>query len=217
MTNNELDKDKGIKDFPVNESNPFLDTLQITTKKKTVAISKKKLMLQNVSTDEGEIAFIGIREEVDNEKFAKIYLSQIQALFDLTLCGIRVFGYFATTSKINADKAFFDLEECMKFTNYKNKQSVYNGIKELLERGFIARTKSPNIYYINICIFFNGNRMVVIKEYVATRALNNPNDANLDDALRMSFVNSASKTVSKAKKRTNKTYTENAPPTEETE
>jgi hypothetical protein len=41
-------------------------------------------------------------------------------------------------------------------------QTVYNAIKDLMDRGCLARYK-PNRYWINPSVFFNGNR---IKKYV---------------------------------------------------
>jgi hypothetical protein len=171
MSKNE--KAGGIKDFPVHTENPFLERLRYESRGKGVSISKGAIPLSVVGDEnlrqeayksEAQ-AFISIRKEVDTAKFTKIFLQNIQEMFKLKNPGLRVFGYFLNASKINDDKVLFSLEDCMEFCGYKTGTSVYKGLRELLENEFVARTKQPNVYYINLAIFFNGDRLYVIRQY----------------------------------------------------
>jgi hypothetical protein len=67
---------------------------------------------------------------------------------------------------VSKDQVLFDLKDCMKFTGYNSKQSVYLGVSELLKNNFIARTPKAYTFFINPSIFFNGNRLVMVNEYV---------------------------------------------------
>ena len=53
----------------------------------------------------------------------------------------------------------------MKYTNYKSKNSILSGLSELLENRFIARGSNPYKYYLNPTIFFNGDRLTLVKHF----------------------------------------------------
>lgn len=195
MTEKEESKstaDKGIKDYPINERNPFMDTLVVETRQKTYAVSKKKLALIDVETEQQQIAFIGAQKQIDKEKFVKLFVEQIKVIFNLSSAGIKVFGYFlvSATKKISDDEIVFDFDECVEFTGYSkgNKESIYKGLRELLENQIIARSKMVNVYFINPAIFFNGDRMVIVNEYIAIRS-NKPNELTEDQQLKLRLLN----------------------------
>ncbi len=41
-------------------------------------------------------------------------------------------------------------------------------MRELIEKGFLAESVEPGMYFINIDYLFNGNRLVFIKEFRIT-------------------------------------------------
>jgi hypothetical protein len=45
-------------------------------------------------------------------------------------------------------------------------RSFSRGLKELLKNNFIAHSETPNKFWINPHLFFNGNRVKFITEYV---------------------------------------------------
>lgn len=160
---------KGVTDYPTHKANPYVHSLVIPSRNKTIAISNKQLSLFNPKTgaiEEDNIGFMGLRKRVDTEEFVKIYKSQIQSLFELSSRAGKVFGYLMEATKISSDTVIFDLEECKEFTGYKSKNSIILAISELLEKEFIARTGSHYKYYINPAKFFNGDRLVLFEDIV---------------------------------------------------
>lgn len=160
---------KGVTQFPTHKENPYIHSLVIPSKNKTIAISNKQLGLFDPKTgdiEEKNVGFMGLRKRVDTEEFVKIYKGQIQALFELSNRAIKVFGYFMEATRISSDTVIFDIEECKKYTNYKSKNSVTLGLAELLEKEFVARTGSHYKYYINPAKFFNGDRLVLFQDIV---------------------------------------------------
>lgn len=156
-----------LTSFPVHESNPYLASLIIPTRNKVVQIGNpNEFSIVNNGTGEEHSMLIGTRQAVDKEQFRKIFKGQIQALFCLSSAGIKVFGYFLDALHVSKDQVLFDPKDCMKFTGYTSKQSIYVGVGELLKNGFIARTNKPYTFFINPSIFFNGNRLVMVNEYV---------------------------------------------------
>ena len=51
------------------------------------------------------------------------------------------------------------MEDILQYTGYKTRANIYNGIINLLENGMLFRKTGSGSYYININIFFNGNRI----------------------------------------------------------
>lgn len=172
---NERNKSSAITDFQKNTENPFLKQAiqqvekSIVKKYKTSGTTDKKAILQAFDPDSGEVLghtqFIK-QIEVDESQFAKLYLSNFSAFFDLNNQAIRVFGYIMTVLIPNKDWFLFDLDECLDYTKYKSETSIRQGLTFLLKAEIIARGKSDNIYFINPMVFFNGNRISFTKTYV---------------------------------------------------
>lgn len=160
--NENKEKVNGIRSFPKYDINPFLEGIIPNTKGKTVGMSKKPI---DVGEATGEEAFIYLRKEVDKERFMKIYIEQMRMLFDLSSKSLKVFGYICESLPINGDRIIFDIEEAKKYTGYTTDKSIFLAKTELLEKGFLARTKTSNVYYINLNVYFNGDRLVVINDY----------------------------------------------------
>jgi len=161
------EKNESLTTFPVHESNPYLGSLVVPTRNKVVQVGNpKNFSIVNTESGEEHSMLIGTKQAVDKEQFRKIFKGQIQALFCLSSAGIKAFGYFLDALHVSKDQVLFDLEDCMKFTGYTSKASVYNGVSELLKNNFIARTHKAYTFFINPAIFFNGSRLVMVNEYV---------------------------------------------------
>lgn len=175
MVKNEIEKSTKVTDFPTNTENPFLKQVveevqgHIIKRSQMSTGSTKKAILQAVDPETGEsVGYTSfVRQiEVDDDKFTKVYASNLQAFFNLSKTGVRVLAYVFTCMHISRDTILFDIDEAMKYTGYKAHRSVYDGLAELLKAEIIARGKKDNIYYINPMIIFNGNRINFIRQYV---------------------------------------------------
>jgi hypothetical protein len=177
-----------LSDFNFNSENPFvsqaIDTVNknVVKKYKTATKTGEKAILKAID-ENGEI--LGhtqfIRQiEVDEEQFAKLYLSNFSAFFDLKQPAIRVFGYVLKQLVPNKDEFIFIIEDCMKYTHYKSKASVFEGLAELIHNQIIARGKKDILYYVNPMVVFNGNRITFAKTYVrAKKKENDPNQLSI--------------------------------------
>lgn len=177
-----------LADYDKYEKNPFVEKAieeingHVVKKYKTSTKTDQRATLQAVDPDTGE--FIGhttfVRQiEVDEEQFTKLYLSQFSAFFDLKNQGIKVFGYIMTKLIPSQDTFQFFVKEAMKYTGYKTKESIYQGLAQLVAAEIIARTEHDVIYYINPLVAFNGNRVTYAKTYVKKKKLVDPNQTNL--------------------------------------
>jgi len=185
---------KKLTDFEKNTENPFIKQAveqvqkNVVKKYKTAGSTDKKAILQAYDSTTGEI--LGhtqfIRQiEVDEQQFAKLYLSNFSAFFDLKPQAIKVFGYILNQLVPNKDEFIFDREDCMEYTGYKSDKSVFIGLTSLLNNDIIARGKTDYRYYINPMIAFNGNRITFAKTYVKKqkKASIDPNQMSLLDQI----------------------------------
>jgi len=181
-----------ISKFSKNKENPFItqavEKIQsnIVKKYKTASKTGESAILKAYDEKTGDI--LGhtqfIRQiEVDEEQFAKFYLSNFSAFFDLQPSAIKVFGYILTQLIPNRDRFNFYMDDCIEYTSYKSSKTIYNGLASLLENSIIARGRNEYEYFINPMVAFNGNRITFAKTYVKKKKAPkiDPNQTNLLD------------------------------------
>lgn len=185
-----------IKEFEMNRENPFLkeavEQIQqnVVKKYKTATKTDQKAILQAFDPDTGEV--LGhtqfIRQiEVDEQQFAKLYLSQFSSFFDLKPQAIKVFGYILQQLIPNRDEFMFFLDDCMDYTGYKSDTSIRIGLTNLLQNKIIARGRHESLYFINPMVAFNGNRITFAKTYVKKQSktkICDPNQLDLLDQIK---------------------------------
>lgn len=170
-------KYKKITEHPAYENNPFveeaLEGIQKQTVRKTRVIRPDdglaKQVQQIVVNADGEATGYGAFMqyiEVDEDKFAKVYLSQFAAFWELSKPAIRVFGYILSALKQGQDRLIFKMDKALTYTNYSHRSHVLTGLSNLVECGIIARTPYDYEYFINPLVFFNGNRVTFAKTYI---------------------------------------------------
>lgn len=178
----------GITDYPIYSKNPYMPNLTVPKRNKVVqAVSGTDWSLINTETGEEKGLLLAIRQKVDKQEFVKIYKSQIQLLFNLSSSAFKLFGYLMESLEINKDLIIVDIKEACNYTGYKTRSTIYKALAELLDNQFIARTSKPNVFFINPAIFFNGNRLMLLKEYqidnnlTETKTNIKPNLSDYDD------------------------------------
>jgi hypothetical protein len=178
-----------ITQYEQHEQNPFIpeavDNVQIRKRTQMVYPTERTAVHYVVNSETGEVdghsAFLRVAE-VDEERFVKLFLRELGALWDLSKPALRVLTYIMNAMRVNEDRIIFNFDECMKYTGYKNRQSVFNGLDQLLENGIIARSMVSYIYFINPMIVFNGSRVTFAKTYVKKRKkTEDPNQLKLFD------------------------------------
>lgn len=175
----------GISKIEKHESNPFVDKAikEIKVVKKTqVMRSKDKSEITMMVNNDGEVTghtqflrFI----EVDEEKFAKIYLSEFAAFWELKSNSIRVFGYIINCLKPKNDMFILYMDQALEYTKYKYAKEINGGLVGLIQAGIIAKAKYDNHYYINPLVVFNGDRVTYAKTYIKKKKDDNPNQLGL--------------------------------------
>jgi len=183
------EKYKKLRDLETFESNPFvekaIEDIKIVRKTQIVK-ARDKREIQMIVSDGGEVTgysqflrFI----EVDEAQFAKVYLSQFSAFWDLSKPAIKVFSYILTVLKPNQDQFNFDIKKCLKHTGYLTDKSIFEGLSSLISNGIIARSHQHYLYFINPLVLFNGDRVTFAKTYIKKKTRENPMQLNLLDEI----------------------------------
>jgi hypothetical protein len=154
------------------KENPFVEkAIQDVKiiKRQQVIRPKNRDEIQMIMSTDGEVtgytAFTRFIE-VDEEKFAKVYLSQFATFWELSRAAIRVFGYILTVLRPKQDSFIFKMDDCLEHTKYKHKKDVLSGLGNLIECNIIARSNYDWEYFINPLVVFNGDRVAFTKMYV---------------------------------------------------
>jgi hypothetical protein len=159
----DLPEKHGIPVYQTNPSVPSPETISKTRKAK-VGQDKKGILFDDES---GEIlgrgaALIYEWEEVDKERFIKLFLQGLKQIEGLSKQGMAVFDlvYHYILDNPGSDKVPLALS-----LSGMGKTTFYNGLRELLEKEFLFKSPWPGIYFVNIRYMFNGDRLAFVKAY----------------------------------------------------
>jgi hypothetical protein len=158
---------------PIYTINPSVPDKQgIVTKRKSKIGNDRRGIIINDGT--GEILGDGSAtyyefEEVDSERFVKLYLAGVKKAADLSKAGLSVFEwiYMQVMESPNTDRVNLSVDDpgiLMARTTF------YRGLRELLDRDFLFRTPWEGTYFINVRYLFNGDRLAFVKGYQRKQA-----------------------------------------------
>jgi len=167
------------------KENPFIDKAiqtisQNTSYKRQFMKGDKGVQSQIINSDTGELQgqtmFVRM-VELDEDKFAKIYLAELGLLWEMKKPALRVFSFVIASLIPNKDEFYFSTTKALEFTKYKSISQLNIGISQLLSLGIIAKCIDEHWYYINPLFVFNGSRVTFAKTYVKTKKIE-PADPN---------------------------------------
>lgn len=152
--------------------NPFIGNALANTKSGVRRICDKsgnRMMV--VSQNTGDIiATAGFwqTQTVDKTQFVKLYLNGVTAFKDLSGAGTKVFEllYLKIQENIGKDEIWLTFPSINQDINHISKAVFYRGMKELLNKGFIAESLSPGMYYLNPDYMWNGDRLAFVKQFL---------------------------------------------------
>ena len=159
-------KRKNVLAYP---ENPFWEKTEVKIGSKMVKVSGGR----HINGDGESISHSGIHvvREVDENEFVKVYTKNIRAIFDLKPTAQRVLQYLMTELQKtpNADAiylAWVGADEYFSENDIKaSRASFHRALSELIQKGFLAESTKPNMFWFNPNLFFNGNRLTFVHEY----------------------------------------------------
>ena len=154
----EQKKRRGLTVYP---KNPFVVGGMVKPKTKRLTNNRGDMM---VVGETGEIiapaAGFWQAQEVDAAKFVKLYVNGVRAFKELTNAGTRVFEvlYLEVQKNIGQDTS---LDESVKLSQ----ATFTRGMRELIDKGFVAPTDAIAWYWLNPDFMWNGDRLAFVREY----------------------------------------------------
>ena len=162
-----------ILDYDSHSVNPFMDEAIIEGKFKDKKAYKGK-NVSNIITNDGTIEeettmVFSAAKEVDSSLFIKIFLNNVNVLFNLNKSGQKVLAWIIQEKLLikNSDIVHITLKHFTMSSAY-SRRVYYAGIPNLLENRILAKKGISNdTYFLNPAVIFNGNRIACINTYKA--------------------------------------------------
>lgn len=106
-------------------------------------------------------------EEVDKTQFVKLYVNGVKAFKGLTSAGTKVFEvlYLEIQKNIGKDKVYMSYTQLDQDLTPMSEATYNRGMKELVEKAFLAAMPSVSWYWLNPDFIWNGDRLAFVKEY----------------------------------------------------
>jgi hypothetical protein len=151
---------------PIYASNPTIPAAGAISKTRRAQIGDEKRGVV-IDQSNGEIlghggAMIYEFEEVDKERFVKLYLAGLKSAVGMSKAGMEVFQAVYDQMRENKQRDFVLLSA---HDAKMNDRTFQRGLRELIERKFLYRGTIQGMFWINIQYMFNGNRLAFVKAY----------------------------------------------------
>lgn len=101
-------------------------------------------------------------EEVDKERFVKLYLEGLKQAVGLSKAGLAVFQIVYDQVRENKGRDYVLISAA---TSGLVQQTYSRGLRELIDREFLFRSDNPGLFWVNIRFMFNGDRLAFVKGY----------------------------------------------------
>jgi len=157
------------KGVPVYGSNPsVLDPLEIKKRKSLMGSEKKGFIIDGA----GEVLGNGTAvfyeyEEVDSERFIKMFVSGFKLATGLSKAGLSLLEYvcLSVQDNPNTDEVKLSFYRASDKIGAVTERTYQRGMRELLDREFLFRSPEDGVFFVNIRYMFNGNRLAFVKGY----------------------------------------------------
>lgn len=137
--------------------NPFIT--EIKTKKvigRKIQDTDYKLV-DGKGKETGKTIVLAEEEEYDKAEYIKLF-DGIEFLTKLTKGGLKLAAFIFKTVDFDNDIIILNPDILAEKGVINSRRAVYDAISDLIENKVIAKTNTTGIYYINVSLFFKGQR-----------------------------------------------------------
>lgn len=187
-------KEKGVSALATRYAeNPFIksEAEYARNKKRTVVAGGKAVVDMGTGEIESTTAEVVTTHEVDPEQFIKLYTAELKSLFSLTASAMKLFQVLLkqVQNRKDSDTILLNINIMQKYFEELevkpiSKPTFYRCMNEMINKGFIApAATSKDLFYINPNLFFNGDRLKIVKEFHIKRQVDMFEKAQEEKAL----------------------------------
>ncbi len=158
------------------EESPFVEDgrFQVPTRAKGEKMDTAgPLALVDREGEVHDVAEIRRVKQVDSERFVKLFVGQLHAFFDLKPGTVKLMtaliDELSQARYMNGDQIYLNYNSVKGYFEKHGakapaKTTYMTALAELVEKGFVAPSINPNLFFINPAIFFNGDRIRFVTE-----------------------------------------------------
>ena len=159
--------------------NPLVEVQSFTSKRRFVRTGRADELVSTTTGEISAVSAIHTIEERDDAEFVKVFAAGVAATYDLTKTGQRVFQVVLDQyQRTPMSRGFADHVNLFWFGEGiegrdvgMSEKTFQRGLKELLEKRFLA-PKDSVAFWTNPALFFKGDRVVFIREFVRKKSVN---------------------------------------------
>lgn len=150
--------------------NPFIAEAEVSTRIGAKKILSRGAGLCTIKNSTGEAlgnANFVHSIPVDKTAFVKMYAAGIAAHHDLNKAGQTIFKvlFDEVQNYPGKDELYINFEIIDQSKIKISRATYQRGLKSLLENSIIAKSNRPGIYFLNVHLMFNGDRLNFLKQY----------------------------------------------------
>jgi len=169
---------------PIYEKNPSVPSKGEITRPRRAQIGDehKGLVINGSGEVLGNGAAVAYEwEEVDAERFVKLFLSGLKQASGLSKSGLTIFEvvYNQIRQNPNVDEVRLSYYTASKYIQGLAERTYRRGLRELLDREFLFRSPEEGMFFVNIRYMFNGDRLAFVKAYHLKGAKPQPEQLSL--------------------------------------
>jgi hypothetical protein len=159
---------RGVTIYTSNPSVPSKDEIS-RTRRTQFGNDRKGLVIDDGT---GEIlgrggAYMYEFEEVDKERFVKLFLDGVRKTAGLSSTGLMIFEliYNQVRENPNSDEIKMSFMVAQDRLPKIAERTYRRGLRELLDKEVIFRSPVDGVFFVNIRCMFNGDRLAFVKAY----------------------------------------------------
>jgi hypothetical protein len=157
--------------------NPLVEPQGVRTKRRYVKSGRSDELINAATGEVHGVAAIHQIEERDDAEFVKVFAAGVAASYDLTKTAQRVFQVVLDRyQRTPMSGGYADAVELFWFGDGiegcdvgMSEYTFKRGLRELLDKRFL-HPKTASGFWVNPALFFKGDRVMFIKEYVRKRS-----------------------------------------------
>jgi hypothetical protein len=159
----------GVRSAPTHKENPFLhgSLSAVKGRRKNYTVASDAMTLtDNQGNVMGAVQHT-ITRVVDDTQFVKVFSEGIAGMYDLGRPGAKVFRFLfdEVQKNPNQDRMYLYFMDALEEPWRIPKSTFFKGMAELLEKGFLAKSANPNMFFLNPSMMWNGDRFRFVQEY----------------------------------------------------
>lgn len=159
----------GVRSAPAHKENPFLrgSLIAVKGRKKNYTVASGAMTLTDSRGQVQGTVQHAITRVVDDTLFVKVFSDGVAGMYDLGRPGAKVFRYLfdEVQKNPNQDRIYLYFMDAMEDPWRIPKTTFFKGMAELLEKGFLAKSANPNMFFLNPSMMWNGDRFRFVQEY----------------------------------------------------